>query len=45
MSDEACPSFEARVNQMTLGHEFLETLGVIPTHGWQLVTIMIIFFL
>ena len=38
MSDEALPTFEARVNQMTWGHLFLNSTfdGYQPKHGWQL---------
>jgi hypothetical protein len=37
MHDEACAHYIGMMDQTTLGHAFLkETLGVVPTVGWQL---------
>lgn len=37
MNDEACVHYQATIDQMTLGHQFLlENFGVTPTMGWQI---------
>jgi hypothetical protein len=37
MEDEACTTYDANINQMTLGHKFIkETFGVVPRFGWQI---------
>lgn len=37
MPDEACTTYSAMIDQLTLGHQFLlNTFGVRPTKGWQI---------
>jgi len=37
MPDEACTTYGAIIDQMTLGHQFLlNNFGVTPTKGWQI---------
>jgi alpha-mannosidase len=37
MHDEACPHFDDFIDNMMIGHDFLETMfGVVPTIGWQI---------
>lgn len=37
MNDEAAPSDELMITQMTLGHQFLkDTFGITPRVGWQI---------
>jgi len=37
MNDEAVTHYEAEINQMTVGHEFLlRTLGVVPKIAWHI---------
>ena len=37
MQDEACTTYGADIEQMTLGHQFiLSTFGALPTKGWQI---------
>ena len=42
MQDEACTTYGADVEQMTLGHQFLlENFGAVPIRGWQIGTYLI----
>eukprot|EP01112_Ceratiomyxa_fruticulosa_P004317 TRINITY_DN1480_c0_g1_i3.p1 TRINITY_DN1480_c0_g1~~TRINITY_DN1480_c0_g1_i3.p1 ORF type:complete len:1026 (+),score=222.23 TRINITY_DN1480_c0_g1_i3:180-3257(+) len=37
MNDEATTNYEAVINQMTIGHQFLfDNFGVVPTIGWHI---------
>lgn len=37
MNDEACVHYQATIDQMTLGHQFLlDNFGVTPTMSWQI---------
>jgi hypothetical protein len=37
MEDEACTTYGADIEQLTLGHQFIyNTFGAVPTRGWQL---------